>query len=89
MEKGTVKWFNNAKGYGFIVAEDSDEDIFVHYSSIDMHGYRTLKTGQQVLFEAISGPNGIHATAIRPIEQLATNNDNVGNSVEANTGNIH
>jgi CspA family cold shock protein len=69
MEKGTVKWFNNAKGYGFLVAEDSEEDIFVHYSSIDMHGYRTLKTGQRVLFDSITGPNGIHATAIKPIEE--------------------
>ncbi len=68
MEKGTVKWFNNAKGYGFIVADGSEEDIFVHYSSIDMHGYRTLKTGQQVMFDAITGPNGMHATAIKPVE---------------------
>jgi CspA family cold shock protein len=75
MEKGTVKWFNNAKGYGFLVAEDSEEDIFVHYSSIDMHGYRTLKTGQQVLFDSITGPNGIHATAIKPLEE-----DTVGSS---------
>ena len=88
MEKGTVKWFNNAKGYGFIVAEDSEEDIFVHYSSIDMHGYRTLKTGQQVLFEAISGPNGMHATAIRPIEPL-NSSEQASASTEANAGNIH
>ena len=72
MEKGTVKWFNNAKGYGFLVAEESEEDIFVHYSSIDMHGYRTLKTGQRVLFDSIAGPNGIHATAIRPLEEDGT-----------------
>ena len=75
MEKGTVKWFNNAKGYGFLVAEESEEDIFVHYSSIDMHGYRTLKTGQRVLFDSIAGPNGMHATAIRPLEE-----DDAGNA---------
>ncbi len=69
MEKGTVKWFNNAKGYGFLVAEDSEEDIFVHYSSIDMHGYRTLKTGQRVLFDSIAGPNGMHATAIKLLDE--------------------
>jgi CspA family cold shock protein len=69
MEKGTVKWFNNAKGYGFILDEKQDKDIFVHYSSIDMHGYRTLKTGQSVLFDSIAGPNGLHATAIRILEQ--------------------
>ena len=69
MEKGTVKWFNNAKGYGFILNEEESEDIFVHYSSIDMHGYRTLKTGQSVLFDSISGPNGLHATAIRILDE--------------------
>ena len=61
MNKGVVKWFNNAKGYGFILAEGSTEDIFAHYSTIDMNGYRTLKTGQAVLFEAISGDKGLHA----------------------------
>lgn len=69
MEKGTVKWFNNAKGYGFILNEKENEDIFVHYSSIDMNGYRTLKTGQPVLFDSISGPNGLHATAIRILDE--------------------
>lgn len=68
MEKGVVKWFNNAKGYGFILPEGGSQDIFVHYSSIDMHGYRTLKTGQYVMYDAITGPNGMHATSIRPLE---------------------
>ena len=48
MEKGVVKWFNNAKGYGFILSDEGAKDIFVHYSSITMDGYRTLKTGQSV-----------------------------------------
>lgn len=64
MEKGVVKWFNNAKGYGFILS-DKEQDVFVHYSSIDMGGYRTLKTGQEVMFEAEKGAKGLHATAIQ------------------------
>lgn len=65
MDKGTVKWFNNAKGYGFINHETQSGDIFVHYSAIDMEGYRTLKTGQAVVFDTIEGPNGLHATNIK------------------------
>ena len=68
MDKGVVKWFNNAKGYGFILADGSTEDIFAHYSTIDMNGYRTLRTGQAVLFEAIVGAKGMHATAIQLID---------------------
>ena len=67
MEKGVVKWFNNSKGYGFLLSEDSSQDVFVHYSSISMDGYRTLKTGQSVMYEATSGPKGLHATAIEII----------------------
>ncbi len=67
MEVGVVKWFNNAKGFGFITAEGSDEDIFVHYSAIDMEGYRSLKAGQKVSFERIAGDKGSHATKIIPI----------------------
>jgi CspA family cold shock protein len=93
MEKGTVKWFNNAKGYGFLVAEDSEEDIFVHYSTIDMHGYRTLKTGQRVLFDSITGPNGIHATAIKPLEDddISVGNAQIPQSETSNSdmSNIH
>uniref|UniRef100_UPI001495FB8E cold shock domain-containing protein n=1 Tax=Pseudomonas aeruginosa TaxID=287 RepID=UPI001495FB8E len=57
-----VKWFNNAKGYGFILAEGRDEDLFAHYSAIQMDGYKTLKAGQPVNFEIIQGPKGL-ATA--------------------------
>ena len=92
MDKGTVKWFNNAKGYGFIVADGSDEDIFVHYSSIDMHGYRTLKTGQKVMFDAITGPNGMHATAIKPVENEdmpVTKSNDALESITESAGNIH
>tara|TARA_R110000787_G_scaffold15745_3_gene48642 strand:+ start:2008 stop:2319 length:312 start_codon:yes stop_codon:yes gene_type:complete len=65
MPKGTVKWFNNAKGYGFILSEESGGDIFAHYSAIEMDGYKTLKAGQVVSFELIEGAKGVHAAHIR------------------------
>lgn len=65
MAKGKVKWFNNAKGYGFILAEEGGEDLFAHYSSIQMDGYKTLKAGQEVDFELMEGPKGCHAVNIR------------------------
>jgi CspA family cold shock protein len=61
---GTVKWFNNAKGYGFVKADDKEEDVFVHFSAIDMDGYRTLKEGQKVQFEIGQGPKGLHAARV-------------------------
>lgn len=64
MPTGTVKWFNNAKGYGFILAEEGGEDLFAHYSAIQMEGYRTLKAGQQVTFDIIKGEKGYHAANI-------------------------
>jgi len=68
MAMGTVKWFNNAKGYGFIVPENGGEDLFAHYSSIHMEGYKTLKSGQQVSYDLIQGPKGLHATNIAPVD---------------------
>ena len=65
MQTGVVKWFNNAKGFGFIVPDSGDGDIFAHYSSIEMDGYKTLKAGQPVTFEIESGPKGLHATNIQ------------------------
>lgn len=59
-EKGTVKWFNNAKGYGFI-QRASGEDVFVHYSAIQMNGYRSLDNGMEVEFEVRQGPKGLQA----------------------------
>ena len=67
MAIGTVKWFNNAKGFGFILSEGTGEDLFAHYSSIQMDGYKTLKAGQQVTYELIKGPKGLHATNITPV----------------------
>lgn len=64
MPTGTVKWFNNAKGYGFILPEDDDSDVFAHYSAIEMDGYKTLKAGQRVDFELVDGDKGKHAANI-------------------------
>ena len=64
MASGKVKWFNNAKGYGFINEDGKDEDLFAHYSAIQMDGYKTLKAGQAVEFEIIQGPKGLHAVKI-------------------------
>ena len=67
MLSGKVKWFNNAKGYGFILADGKDEDLFAHYSAIKMEGYKTLKAGQAVKFDIIQGPKGLHAVNIDTI----------------------
>ncbi len=64
---GKVKWFNNAKGYGFVVEDGKSEDLFAHFSAINMDGYKTLKAGQPVEFEIIQGPKGLHAVAITPV----------------------
>ena len=69
MPTGRVKWFNNAKGFGFILPEDESEDYFVHYSSIVMDGYKTLKAGQAVSFEMIDGPKGTHAVNVSLLDQ--------------------
>ena len=71
MLSGKVKWFNNAKGYGFILADGKDEDLFAHYSAIKMDGYKTLKAGQAVKFEIIQGPKGLHAVEIMAAEAAA------------------
>lgn len=61
MPQGTVKWFNNAKGYGFIQAEEGGEDVFVHHTAILAEGYRTLNQGEKVNFEMVQGPKGLQA----------------------------
>ncbi|NHN35834.1 cold shock domain-containing protein [Pseudomaricurvus alcaniphilus] len=70
MPTGTVKWFNNAKGYGFILPDDGGSDLFAHYSSIIMEGYKTLKAGQKVNFQVIEGAKGLHATDIELPDKL-------------------
>ncbi|TVK93367.1 cold shock domain protein CspD [Shewanella algae] len=68
MASGTVKWFNNAKGFGFICPDEGGEDVFAHYSTIEMEGYRTLKAGQPVEFQVEKSPKGMHASAISPVK---------------------
>lgn len=72
MSTGQVKWFNNAKGFGFILPDDGGDDLFAHYSAIGMEGYKTLKAGQMVSFDAIEGPKGLHAANIKPISNGET-----------------
>lgn len=68
MPAGTVKWFSNAKGYGFVNTDDDQEqDIFAHFSAIEMDGYRKLTSGQKVEFEINHGPKGLQAQNIRSI----------------------
>ncbi|ACO79001.1 cold shock protein, CspD [Azotobacter vinelandii CA] len=78
MLSGKVKWFNNAKGYGFIVADGRDEDLFAHYSAIQMDGYKTLKAGQAVTFELLQGPKGLHAINIHPCPAPIENSAKLG-----------
>jgi CspA family cold shock protein len=64
MPSGTVKWFNNDKGFGFI-SRDEGEDVFVHFSAIQGSGYRSLEEGQQVEFDLVQGPKGLQAANVR------------------------
>ncbi len=64
MRNGTVKWFDNKKGYGFISPEDGSQDVFVHFSSIQMEGYKTLTEGQAVQFDSEMGQKGPQATVV-------------------------
>ena len=64
---GTVKWFNDAKGFGFIEPGEGGPDVFAHFSAIEMDGFRTLKQGSKVSFELVQGPKGNLAQNIRPV----------------------
>lgn len=66
MATGTVKWFNDAKGYGFITPDDGGEDLFAHFSAIKMDGFKTLKQGQRVTFNLKEGEKGKQADNIKP-----------------------
>lgn len=66
MATGTVKWFNNSKGYGFIAPNEGGDDVFVHFSAIKSDGYRTLNEGQNVSYEVEQGPKGLQATNVVP-----------------------
>ena len=65
-EQGTVKWFSNEKGFGFISREGQD-DVFVHFSAIEGEGYKSLTEGQSVEFDVVDGPNGKQAANVRPV----------------------
>jgi CspA family cold shock protein len=68
MTTGTVKWFNDAKGFGFIQPESGGEDVFAHFSAIQMEGFRTLKQGGRVSFDVVQGPKGQLAQHIAPLD---------------------
>ncbi|MCC7635244.1 cold-shock protein [Stenotrophomonas rhizophila] len=65
-EKGTVKWFNDAKGFGFI-SRESGEDVFVHFRAIESAGFKSLKEGQAVEFEVVNGQKGLQADKVKPL----------------------
>ena len=68
MASGIVKWFNDAKGFGFITPDEGGEDLFAHISAIEIEGFKTLKEGQKVTFEVITGPKGKQAAHIKPVK---------------------
>ncbi|MBL8516316.1 MAG: cold-shock protein [Burkholderiales bacterium] len=67
MQQGTVKWFNDAKGFGFITPDGGGEDLFAHFSEIQANGFKSLKENQRVQFEVKTGPKGKQACTIQPI----------------------
>lgn len=82
MPSGTVKWFNNAKGYGFILSSDGISDIFAHFSAINMEGYKTLKAGQEVTYDLAEGQKGLHASNIVPLINNTQVSENQSESIE-------
>ena len=85
MALGTVKWFNDAKGFGFIQPEDGGDDVFAHFSAIQMDGFRTLKQGGRVSFERVQGPKGQLAHNILPVDSVpsATSPPDTGRELPA------
>ncbi len=75
MATGTVKWFSNAKGYGFIAPDEGGDDIFAHFSSITMDGYKSLRQGQKVEYEVTQGPKGFLASSVKLDGEVETQED--------------
>ncbi len=67
MDSGTVKWFNDKKGYGFITPDEGGDDLFIHHSNVEMEGFKTLRDGQKVEYEAGEGKKGPEATKVVPV----------------------
>lgn len=92
MAHGTVKWFNDAKGFGFIEPEGGGEDVFAHFSAIQMEGFRTLRQGGRVRYELMQGPKGQLAQNICPVdtedlpETILSPRPAVGSGVEVSPG---
>ena len=68
MSNGTVKWFNDAKGFGFITPDDGSKDLFAHFSAIQGNGFKSLRENQKVSYDVTTGPKGDQATNIRPLD---------------------
>lgn len=75
-EKGTLRWFDNKKGYGFIQKVSDGKDLFVHYSAIEMEGYKTLKAKEEVEFEVVDGEKGLQAANVKRIAAIEKEPDN-------------
>ncbi|MEY4751090.1 MAG: hypothetical protein RIQ60_3304 [Pseudomonadota bacterium] len=84
MAQGTVKWFNDVKGFGFIEPEEGGEDVFAHFSAIQMDGFRTLKQGSRVQFDLIDGPKGKLAQNICALEVAAARQKGAPPALPAN-----
>ena len=83
MAKGTVKWFNDAKGFGFIEQESGGEDVFVHYSTIQTDGYRSLKEGQKVDYEVEGADKGLRAVNVRATSEAPGSGDELTQPINA------
>ena len=88
MSTGQVKWFNNAKGFGFILPDEGGDDLFAHYSAIGMEGYKTLKAGQLVSFDTIEGPKGLHAANIHAADAPAAEGEQSTTEQDSNSDTV-
>lgn len=85
MITGTVKWFNDAKGFGFIEPDGGGDDVFAHFSAIQMDGFRTLKQGSKVNYELIQGPKGQLAQMIFPVDAISQGVEDLSSQVQSMT----